>query len=262
MFAVPRPLVRAYADFNVVDNYRLSDRVRAVEPGAGITFELTKDRGAVLITNHPTYREDIQRRLAFQNYTKKHYQSWVDFSREKDYGDDIRPILVTGVDLTREFAAAAYSDNKTSMSCTFSAAATGVVSASASVWGSWHTERSVHTNCGPQFVHSIQGNRGSSEGFPLESEIPPDDYNRCVFIGYYTVRNILNVIPRVIKGGAGPHQLPVSDRRGDNTGEEGLRVLSYDDSTEVDYQEASDEVVHNVTSVCPERHPRFPLLTD
>jgi hypothetical protein len=114
------PLPGAYADFGLVDSYRLIERASPVEPGAGITFELTRNQGAALITKHPTYREDVERELTFENYIKKHYQSWVDFSRERGHGRDIRPVLVTGVDLTREFATVAYSDNRTRMECKFS----------------------------------------------------------------------------------------------------------------------------------------------
>jgi hypothetical protein len=238
-----------------------------VEPGAGITFEFTQNRGALLITKQLTYREDVQRELTFKNYTKKHYQSWVDFSQDQGHGDNIRPFLVTGVDLTREFATAAYSDNLTRMECEFSATVPAVSSAAVSAWGSWRVETSVHTNCGPHFSHAIQGDRppGSSESFPLESAIPPDDHNQCVFIRYFTIRKLFNMIPTVIKAGAGPHQFPVSDPRGDNIDEEGLQASSDDDLMEVDYPEsanAPDEVIHNVPSVCPKRYPRLPLLTN
>ena len=236
-----------------------------MEPGAGIAFEFTKDQGAVLITKNSTYREDAERELIFKDYIIKHYESWVAFSRAQRHGDDIQPILVTGVDLTREFATAAYSNNRARMECRFSAAAPTIASASVSMWGSWSTEGLIHTNCGPHFVHAIQGVRESSEGPSLESEIPPDDYNQCVFVRYFTIRKLF-MIPVVIKAGAGPHRLPKSDPRGDNTGEEGLRASSDDDdSAEVGYSETvstSDEVIHNVPSVCPERYPRLPLLTN
>ena len=76
--------------FGLVSNHRLIGRTSAVEPGAGIAFELTSKRGAALITKHQTYREDIERELNFKNYIKKHYESWVGFSRELGHGDDIR----------------------------------------------------------------------------------------------------------------------------------------------------------------------------
>jgi hypothetical protein len=256
-------LLGAYADFGLVNNYQLIEGTSAVEPGAGVAFELTRNQGAALITKHSTYREDIERELIFEGYIKKHYQSWVDFSREHGHGRDIRPILVTGVDLTQEFATVAYSDNHARMACKFSAAAPAVASASASVWGSWRTEGLVHTNCGPHLVHPTQGDHRLSEGSALESAIP-DGYNQCVFIRYYTIRRRL-FIPTIIKAGAGPHQLPKSDH--DNTGKEKLQPLSGDNSMEGGYPETrspantSNEVVHNVPLVCPEWYLHLPLLT-
>jgi hypothetical protein len=64
-------------------------------------------------------------------------------------------------------------------------------------------------------------------------------------------------LPIVLKAGAGPHQLPKGNHGDDNSGEEGLQVLSIDDSTEVDYPETGsprdvfDEVIHNVPTVGP-----------
>ena len=235
-----------------------------MEPGAKIAFELTSKRGAALITKHKTYREDIERELNFKNYIKKHYESWVDFSQEVGHGDDIRPILVTGVDLTREFAAVAYSDNYTRVKCEFSAAVPTVASTSMAVWGSWRTGGLVHTNCGPDPVPITREDRGSSESSALPSTIP-DEYDHCVFIRYYTIRRRF-LIPTVIKAGAGPHQLPESDPGGDNTGEEVHWPSPVDDPIDADPPEtgspALDEVVHNVPLVCPEHYPHFPLLTD
>ena len=216
-----------------------------MEPGARITFELTSKRGAALITKHPTYKEDIERDRIFVDYMKQHYDSWVEFAREHGYPEDVRPILVTGVDLTREFATVAYSDNRTRMECEFSATLPAVASTSVSVWGSWHTRGLVHTNCGP---HPTRRSHRLSESFAPESEIP-DEYTQCVFIRYYAIRKRL-LFPTVIKAGAGPHQLPKGNY---DLSEEG--VLSVDDSTEVDYSETGspgevfDEAIHNVPTV-------------
>jgi hypothetical protein len=267
MLAVPWLLLGAYADFGLVSNCRLIKLASAVEPGAGISFELTRNQGAALITKHPTYREDIERDLTFEDYIIKHYESWVDFSRERGHGRDIQPVLVTGVDLTREFATVAYSDSHTRMECKFSVAAPAVASASASVWGSWRSGGLVHTNCGPHIVPATQGGRSSSQSSALESAIP-DEYNQCVFIRYYTIRKRFPfLIPRVIKAGAGPHELPKSDPRGDNSKEGGFQLSSGDDSAEVDHLETGSHaialggVTHNVPLVCPERYLYLPLLT-
>ena len=254
MLAVPWPLLGTRANFDLVRSCQLIGPASAVEPGARIAFEFTGKQGGALITKYPTYREDAQRQLTFEDYTKKHYDSWVRLSRDQGHGRDIRPVLVTGVDLTREFATVAYTNNHARVECRFSAEVPAVASASASVWGSWHVGGLVRTNCGPRSVRPPRGDRGSSEGSTLESAIPPDEYNQCVFIRYYTIYKIFDVILKVIKAGAGPHQLPESDPEDGRTGGERLQVSSDDDST--------DEVIHNVPSVCTERCPRLPLLTN
>ena len=230
----------------------MNEYTSALEPGARIAFELTSKQGAALITKHPTYREDVERERRFVNYVKRHYESWIDFAREHDYPEDVRPILVTGVDLTREFATVAYSNNQTLMECEFSATLPSIASASASVWGSWHTPGLVHKNCGP---YHTQESRDSSENPASESKIP-DEYNQCVFIRYYTIRKRL-FFPSVIKAGAGPHQHPKGNSGDDNSDKGGLQVLSANNSTEVDCPETEspkgvfNEVIHNVPAVGP-----------
>jgi len=177
----------------------------------------------------------------FANYTKRHYESWVDFARERDHGENIRPVLVTGVDLTREFAMVAYSDNQTRMACGFSVGVPAVASFSTSLWGSWGTQGLVHTNCGPDQTLT-RGNRSLTESSTLESAIP-DECNQCVFLRYYTIRK-WGFIPKLIKAGAGPHELP-KEGPGDDTAEEVAIEMSDsdDDSTvEVDYSSASQNV--------------------
>ena len=227
-----------------------------------MALTLNHKQGAALITKHPTYREDIERERTFESYTKRHYDSWVDFACEHGHGENMRPVLVTGVDLTREFATIAYSDNHTSMECEFSAGVPAMATASMSLWGSWRTQGLVHTNCGPH-PFPTRVNRSSNEGPTLESVIP-EDYNQCVFLRYYTIRRRV-FIPTVLKAGAGPHELPEGETEDDNTNGETLLALSEDDPMEVDYQEtgspinASDEVIHNVPSVGPKHYPNLSL---
>lgn len=216
-----------------------------MEPGASLAFELTRKQGAALITKHPTRREDVERERTFENYTKRHYESWVDFARERGDGENVKPLLVTGVDLTREFATVAYSDSQTRMECEFSAAVPGIASASMSMWGSWRTQGLIHTNCGPNPT--------------------PDEYNQCIFIRYYTIRKRV-FIPTIIKAGAGPHQLPRGDH-GDGGSDEGkLQAFSTDESMEIDYPETGstrdtfDEAIHNVPTVGPKHYLHLSLL--
>ena len=127
-----------------------SPHPRFLEPGASLLFELTEKQGAALITKYHTYRENIESESAFEEYTKRHYNSWVAFARNGRHGNDIKPILVSGVDMTRDFAMIAYSNNSTNLSSKFTVSVPLLASVSASAWGTWHTQGLVHNNCGPQ----------------------------------------------------------------------------------------------------------------
>jgi len=83
---------------------------RLPKHGTKFLFELTGDRGAALVTRHQTISEDASLETAFEVYTKRHYKSWVEFARHKQYGNDVRPFLVSGFDMTRDFAMVAYSN--------------------------------------------------------------------------------------------------------------------------------------------------------
>ena len=242
-----------------------------VELGVKMAFELTSKQGAVLITKHSTYREDAERERVFEIYTKKHYDSWVDFAREQGHGEDIKPVLVTGVDLTKEFATIAYSDNKTEMECEFSVGSSAAGSASLSAWGSWHTQGLVHTNCGPTDGCTGQKkkkrkNRGHTQRIQDTDEpsvpesVIPGGHNQCVFIRYYTIRK-RRFIPVLLKAGAGPHQLPRGNPDEDDAEAAAMMVKISDFDAEFDYlAEANTDVTHNVPLVSPEDDPLVPLL--
>ena len=185
-----------------------------LEPGFSISFELSEKQGAALVTKYSTYREDIQREQIFEEYTRRHYDSWVAFVREGGHGNEIKPVLVTGVDMTRDFAMMSYLNNGVRLKSEFTALVPGVASASASAWGTWRTEGLVHTNCGPQLClppSSTQTTDVTSSGISHTGPIS-EDYNQCVFVRYYTMRKRPLLIPRVIKASAGPHDLGPGDR--------------------------------------------------
>jgi len=165
-----------------------------LEPSSSISFQLTSDRGAVLLTKHPIFREDIQPEGAIEVYTKEHYDSWVGFARERGHPNDVKPVLVTGVDRTRDFAMVAYSKDDDDLTVAFTISAPGV----ASPWGTWRTPGVVHTNCGSQ------PRRSPFDTSPTDTD--SDESNQCVFIRYYTVRKRLGT-PRVVRAAAGPHDL-------------------------------------------------------
>jgi len=237
-----------------------------LEPGVSISFELTEKQGAALVTKYRTYREDIELESAFKAYTKRHYDSWVAFARDAGHGDDIRPVIVTGVDVTRDFAMMAYANSGVSLASEFTTSVPMVASASVSAWGTWRTEGLVHTNCGPQLCRPPSSTQTTDLTPPGDNgmETVPDEYNQCVFVRYYTVRKRALMFPMVIRAAAGPHDLGSGSRDDEALSEaeeaqfdsgsgtmSGLCDEDGDDdrSSVASIGSESDIVIHNTTSV-------------
>ena len=191
---------------------------RSLEIGANFSFELTGNRGAALVTKYSTYREDSVLESAFERYTKRHYKSWVAFARQKDYGNDVQPVLVSGFDMTRDFAMVSYSYEDTYIESDLTVAAPMLVSASASLWGTWRTRYTPHTNYGPQDCAPPLEQAVDISSQLTEPGIIPNAFNQCVFIRYYTMRSRgpFGLFPEVIQAGAGPHDLGPGDNTRDN----------------------------------------------
>ena len=228
--------------FHLLDGPLLDSNVplRPVEPGAEFSFELTGDHGAALVTKYLTYKEDFLLKIAFRTYIKRHYESWVAFARDKQYAEDVRPVLISGFDMTRDFAMVAYSYKDTSLRSALTATIPMVASASASIQGTWRTRYSPHLNSGPQECIPP----GLAIDIPTlqlaETETIPA-FNQYVFIRYYTMRRgPLGLFPRVIRAGAGPHGLGP----GDNTGGAFPDLIAQPDP-----ESADDAVVHNMPDV-------------
>ena len=232
-----------------------------LEPGSSISFQLTGDRGAALLTKHPTYREDAELGRAFETYTKDYYDSWVAFARKRGH-PDIKPVLVTGVDMTRDFAMMSYSSDGGDLTAEFRTSA----AEAASPWGTWHTQGAVHTSCGPwqsRRPPSSAQTVGATSSGNSHTETVSDEYNQCVFIRYYTVRKRLG-IPRVIKAAAGPHDLGPGNHDNEESSsemecssDEGSDIVlsqfdddgSGDKSSITSIDSESDVVAHNTTPV-------------
>ena len=245
--------------------------LRMLEPGLSISFELTEKQGAALVTKYPTYREDAELELPFKAYTKRHYDSWVAFARDAGHGDDITPVIVTGVDMTRDFAMMAYGNSSVSLASEFTTSVAMVASTSISAWGTWRTEGLVHTNCGPQLCRPPSSTPVTDLTPPGDNgaETVPDEYNQCVFVRYYTMRKRL-MFPAVIRAAAGPHDLGSGGRDDEALPE--VEVQSDPDSNsdtmsslwDVDRDDdrssvtsigsESGIVVHNTTPVWPSLH--------
>ena len=244
---------------------------RMLEPGSGISFQLAGGQGAALLTKCPTYREDVKLGRTFEEYTKAHYDSWVKFARECGHPNDIKPVLVIGIDMTRDFTMISYSNDGDDLTAEFTTSAPEV----ASPWGTWRAPGVVHTNCGPQ----PRRRPSPTQTVDVASSGDSREYRQCVFVRYYTVRKRLG-IPRVIKAAAGPHDLGPggsddggspfevecsSDSESDSDTASSLFDNNWDDDrssiTSIDSE--PDIVIHNTTPVCSFSHlPAFVAHSD
>jgi hypothetical protein len=271
------PYVRSVASVSSGISYVCS---RILEPGSSFSFKLTEDQGAALVTKYRTYSEDIQRMGVFEKYTKDHYDSWVTFARKTGHGNDINPVLVTGVDMTKDFAMISYSNNGSDkLTSKFTTLAPGTGSA----WGVWRTTGSVYKNCGPNLSRPpspTQTVAPTPPGTGNAETVLDDGYNQCVFIRYYTMHKRLG-FPKFIKAAAGPHDLgpgsrdneesPLYEQYDSDSDSEIASSLFDDDDDDDDdddrnsvtsIESESDIVVHNTTPVRSFPCHSAPILID
>ncbi|KAF9643531.1 hypothetical protein BDM02DRAFT_3123328 [Thelephora ganbajun] len=176
--------------------------------GIDFSFDLTGDHGAALVTRYPTYREDSPLNAAFETYTKHHYESWVAFARDKQYGDNIQPILVSGVDMTKDFAMVAYSNKDAPHVPRPAFTIPMFPSNSAPFQGRWRARYFPNINLGPRVEQPMH--------FLPDAGSTTDEFNQCVFVRHYTMRSRWwGLFPKVIRVGTGPHDLSPGDNRGD-----------------------------------------------
>jgi len=167
------------------------------------------------MTRHPTYLEDAVLEDRFGKYTKRHYNSWVRFADREGYGNDVEPVLVTGFDATKDFAMLAYSNEGAFLAAGSNAVVPMLASANASVWVMRHTSCSPYFKSGPQSwdrLPAVPAINSSSSQLEDARAIPAE-FNQCVFVRYYTMRKKW-LVPRVIRAGAGPHDLESGDDGG------------------------------------------------
>ena len=238
--------------FYVFDYRSLASRrpPRPVEAGVNFEFELTGNRGAALATKYSTYIEESPLLDEFDSYTDRHYNSWVAFARRKRYGKDVKPVLVYGVDMTRDFSMAAYSYEGISLEAGLNVGVPSLTSVAPSVWCTWRTRYTPHTNHGPQdrALPSPEQATDISSLQLTQGRIRPGPFNQCVFVRYYTKRSQgpLGLFPKVIRAGAGPHDLGPGDNTGDT-----FPALTVQSGTEItdDIGVERDIVVRNTPNV-------------
>jgi len=107
----------------------------------------------------------------------------------------------------------AYSEEGSSLESDLTVAVPMVASGSAAFWGSWHTRCSPYTNFGPQQCSPPPPEHAADP--MVHPESAPKEFNQCVFVRYYTMRSKKWKFPKVIRAGAGPHDLGSGDNEVD-----------------------------------------------
>jgi len=117
--------------------------------------------------------------------------------------------------MTRDFAMVAYSNEGAPLKINSTITTPMFASTPPPFRGTWRIRHPPYTNDGPQQCSPSSRARGielpSSQSGDAGSI--PTESNQCVFIRYYTMR--FRIFPKVIRAGAGPHDLGSGDNRGD-----------------------------------------------
>ncbi|KAJ3555107.1 hypothetical protein NM688_g2760 [Phlebia brevispora] len=191
--------------------------------GGTFAYNSSSTRGALLITQDWVKCLDADRERTFQTYIKKYHASWVKFAQGKGHDVELKDIiLVTGHDTTREYAMAAFANNSTTLRIEFKAGGEGLVSATASAWGSWEASPLVHRNCGPpgsvvrtntMLPSPSSPSQESVSQLGLVDEATFEEFNQCVFIRGFHMRKRMRLVgPTVMKAAAGYDQLDRGDQ--------------------------------------------------
>jgi len=136
------------------------------------------------MTKYPTYIADTESLGTFDEYTTKHQDSWVRFARIKGHKKGVQPILVSGFDVTRDFAMLAYSSEDVSFKADL--VIDFPITSIASIRVSGTSTCSPHRKCWPQPWSKPAIDIPSSQSMDLGP--PPDGFKCCVFVRYFTSR--------------------------------------------------------------------------
>jgi hypothetical protein len=180
-----------------------------------LSFNARSEAGALLMTKHQTFSEDMELRGTFSRQLLKHHSKWLSFAQDQGRPVELEDlILVTGLDLTKDFAMLSFANNSSDFDINFQVGVSQYATGSISAWGSWHTTSSTQDNWGPQHTatpSALRADRAlrsiTSEGDSAEA-IPSDEYRQCVFVRGYRIRRRFGVWPQVQTAAAEPQDPP------------------------------------------------------
>ncbi|KAF8816224.1 hypothetical protein BYT27DRAFT_7077737 [Phlegmacium glaucopus] len=154
-----------------------------------LTF--TNEKGAALILPYQAQREDAINNWPFKRHMLSNYRHWSNFAEttcELERGT--RLILVTGCDLTLQWATATYCRNNREIALAGGGGVASVADAHFSLSAGWRVNQPMNTRQGPPQVQEESG--------PLMN-------NQCVFLRGFYIKDRFLFGPKVLKAGAGYH---------------------------------------------------------
>jgi hypothetical protein len=181
--------------------------------GAKVSFSATEDSGAHFFSRNRTFRRETNNTEHCRQYMKAHYKSWLEFGKKKGRPVSLdNLVLVTGVDLAKDFHVLAYRKLDTKATLSLSASIPSVISTGAKLWKKSQSNSIVYEAHGP-----------GEEGMPplpdrariLQSTAPEDHEDllmsrHCVFLRRIVIQDRIFWIQ--IKAAGGPHFIPPEDR--------------------------------------------------
>ena len=205
------PQLFVYNDFH--------HRQLGIPAGLEIEFNIRSDNDTVLIMKKPAKRKDTNFVGAFERFMLSNHKQWLNFANEV-FGGDIHYedlLLVTGCDLTTDWANMVTSRHSVNTTVKFCAGVQVVSDLQLSVWGRWDCTTSTDFNCGPllaanparseseSYANYWQGNRVHNtydlhEG-GTETGVEEGRFDQCVFIrSKRVVKNFLGKLKAAALG--------------------------------------------------------------
>jgi hypothetical protein len=185
-----------------------------LNPGVTLSFNARSEAGALLMTKHQTFSEDMKLHRTFKRQFLKHYRAWVAFAQDQGHDVELEDlILVTGLDVTKDFAMLAFANDSGDFDINFQVGASQYATGSVGAWGSWRVANSAHENWGPQetappgTIRAASALRTITSAGESSNAIPNDEYRQCVFIRGYRIRRRFGVWPQVQNAAADPQDL-------------------------------------------------------
>jgi prepilin-type processing-associated H-X9-DG protein len=190
-----------------------------------VSFLCTRRRGAVLSLPVEAQRQDTRAQGDFGKWIAKHIGSWFTFTRSLGLGiermEDI--VLVTGLHLTRSWANVAFLD--------------GHEDGRASLGVRINNGRNVTWHCPPGSVRGGVRNWGP-EGEVCQFAKHSESLNiilytrqnllenQCVFIRGFRATRVFGILPRQLRGAAGPGLILQGDHDDDEPDKELISIAS------------------------------------